>query len=742
LILGIIALILVGGFFRFADLAYSEFQGDEARAMLRAAEVIQGHPDAVLGHKKGPAEILLPAAAYSLIGRMDEPAARLPFALAHFAGLFALFVLGWRLFGPLAGWAAAMLLALDGYFIGFSQIVQYQSVVFLTVVLTVLILVCLVQQPEALTRYLTLAAILLATGLLAHYEAALVALPCLYLLYRLWRDGIPLADLGRAMFVPLLVGAVLLASFYVPFVRNPNFAVTYAYITVNRIGVSEGSGGFPYNNLVDVFERTMLYSSSYYVFLLVGLAVAALCVVYWRGLRNRWRWLAIGMLLAGVIVTLIRPTWLTLPGLPPGRADHTWAFFALALAVAWVLPRFPWQERTVWLWFGAPMVLALFFTRTPNTHVYGFFIPWALIAGWMIARIWRGMRVRLGARMAGAIAAPTAAALLLLFGTYEYWYFVHNDVEILRTWRENRPAGYWAPYEMPTNMSIFGFPFRNGWKTVGTLYADGTLDGPFDTNGRDAVGDWYTRGAAYCPRDHRYFIFSQAVEPAEAAGLAELRARLEQEYDLMGVVQVKDEPRLHIYAKPGSATGDSVRTFDDSAHADRFDAELSDPLFERGGSMAPALARQRIQQPLDYRFQTAEGEPIARLHGFSLDRTRVAPGQEIELTLYWEASGPTAQPYVVFNQIIDPVDYRKVGQLDGEPVCNLRPTTGWLPGEWIADRYRIPIFPDAAPGTYTLLIGLYERESGSRAPIFTADGHPAGDALSLIEITIDHAPGE
>ncbi len=60
----------------------------------------------------------------------------------------------------------------------------------------------------------------------------------------------------------------MLAVFYVPFVLNPSFRITYAYITVNRIGST-----FPYNNLVDVFERTTLYSSVYYVALLVICAV-------------------------------------------------------------------------------------------------------------------------------------------------------------------------------------------------------------------------------------------------------------------------------------------------------------------------------------------------------------------------------------------------------------------------------------------------------------------------------------
>lgn len=88
----------------------------------------------------------LPTVIYSLTGRLNEQIARLPFALANLTALLALFLLGWRLIGALAGWTAAMLLALDGYLIAFARIVQYQSIVFLMSVLVVLLLHRLVQN--------------------------------------------------------------------------------------------------------------------------------------------------------------------------------------------------------------------------------------------------------------------------------------------------------------------------------------------------------------------------------------------------------------------------------------------------------------------------------------------------------------------------------------------------------------------------------------------------------------------
>ena len=717
---GLVALLLVAGGLRLPNLGYSEFQGDETRALLRTAEAIQGYGDALLTHKKGPGEILLPASTYVLVNHMDEATARLPFTLVNLAGLLAICYLGWRLFGPLAGWTAAMILALDGYFIGFARIVQYQSIVFCLVVLTVLALYRLTRLPRLLPNYLTLAAIFLGTALLAHYEGGLAVLPGLYLLYTLWRRGVGLSRLAKALLPGLAVGAAMLAAFYVPFVLHPAFRVTYAYITVNRIGVT-----WPYNNLVDFFERSTLYNTTYAVVLMVLATVGGLAAVYRRAWRGRWGWLATGVLVAGVVVSFVRPAWIV-----AGGQDHTWAFFAAALVVAWLLPRFPTEERLVWLWFGAPMLFMLFFTLTPNTHVYGFIIGWALVVGRAVQLGWQWLADRTqrvpGVPVAQRVGVAVATALVLVFGNWAVWMFVAVGQETLRTWRENKPAGYWAPYDLPTNMSIFGFPLKNGWKVVGALIADGVLDAPFDLHGKEPVADWYTRGQGRCIRDHVYYLWHESVEPLEQGYNTVVRQQIEEQgYQLYGEVMVNGSPRLAIYKM--SDTPLTPQQFDIRDYEARFDADLSGPVFEEQGP----TAAPEIQHALDFRF----GDAI-KLVGYTLAGQDTMPGGGVSLTLYWQATAPVPVAYSVFTQVIDQSDAYKAGQRDGEPGCNLFPTDTWRPGDIIADRYYIPLAADARPGTYTMLIGMYDRERDVRLPITTPDGTPVGDSLGIDEVRI------
>jgi hypothetical protein len=710
----ILSLMLVGGFLRFYQLDYSEFQGDETRVLLRTAEAIEGLEDTLMIHKKGPAEILLPASTYSMLDRLNEVSARLPFTLLNLAGLFAIFLLGWRMFGAVAGWSTAMILAVDGYFVGFARIVQYQSAVFFLVVLTVLILYRLVRVPRLLPNYLTLAAIFLATALLAHYEGALAVIPGLFLLVMLWRRGVSWAKLGQAMIAPLVIGAAMLALFYVPFVLSPSFASTFDYIADSRIGTT-----FPYNNLEDFFIRTTLYSTTYALALMVLVTLVGLVRVYWRNLPRGVAVVAIVLLVGGMILSIVRPLWLVI-----GGQENTWIFFTLALAVAWFAPRMRLEERTAWLWFGITMILMLFFTQLPNTHVYGFIIGWALVVG-MIIEMGYGALVRaISQPRARLVGAVVAALLILVFGNYAAWYFAIADQEVLRNWRTLRPSGYWVSYDMPIGRSIFGFPLTNGWKAIGTLYADGVLDAPFDVHGKEPVADWYTRGQGYCPRDPVYFLWQQAVEPGDRDLHNGARNDIEANgYQLYGEVTVGGDPRMAIYKMSDEPLTPQYFALED--YAARFDAELSGPNFEKDGPTAVP----HIEKPVDFRF----GDSI-RLVGYSLQGQDNVPGGAVHLTLYWQADATPPESYNVFVQIIDRGDNYKAGQVDGEPVCNLLATDLWPTGEVIADRYYIPLAKDARATTYTLLIGMYG--DAGNLEITTPDGNSLGDAIGLDEVRI------
>jgi len=134
----------------------------------------------------------------------------------------------------------------------------------------------------------------------------------------------------------------------------------------------------------------------------------------------------------------------------------------------------------------------------------------------------------------------------------------------------------------------------------------------------------------------------------------------------------------------------------------------------------------RAEHPLSANF----GGVIA-LDGFDL-----APGAQIKvglpltLTLYWR-SVEAAGRFKVFVHVLD-TSGKIVAQHDGEPVGNLWPTNLWKPSDVIADERVIALLSSVAPGQYTIKVGMYDAQTGTR--LMTALGQDAV-ILGTVEVT-------
>lgn len=110
-----------------------------------------------------------------------------------------------------------------------------------------------------------------------------------------------------------------------------------------------------------------------------------------------------------------------------------------------------------------------------------------------------------------------------------------------------------------------------------------------------------------------------------------------------------------------------------------------------------------------------------------------APGDITRVQLEWQATRPPTTAYKVTLQILDPAD-QVLAQVDGEPVGGTRPTTEWTPGRVVTDPYGLPIPLATPPGTYRLILALYDPVTGARLPV-------AGtDHLELGEVTLVAPP--
>ncbi|HLF27859.1 MAG TPA: glycosyltransferase family 39 protein [Anaerolineae bacterium] len=124
---------------------------------------------------------------------------------------------------------------------------------------------------------------------------------------------------------------------------------------------------------------------------------------------------------------------------------------------------------------------------------------------------------------------------------------------------------------------------------------------------------------------------------------------------------------------------------------------------------------------LDYRL----GDLIG-LAGAKLDIERPAAGESVTATLYWQAHTFIERPYTVFVHLFGP-DGRLYRQADAWPQAGRHPTTHWLPGEVIGDRYRLELPADAPSGAYQVFAGMYDLDTLVRLPATDAQGEPVPD---------------
>ena len=136
---------------------------------------------------------------------------------------------------------------------------------------------------------------------------------------------------------------------------------------------------------------------------------------------------------------------------------------------------------------------------------------------------------------------------------------------------------------------------------------------------------------------------------------------------------------------------------------------------------------------LDHEVDVRLGESV-KLLGYDLGPAQVSPGQTLFLTLYWQALGTTDTSYTIFVHLLDEQG-EIVTQRDSVPGESTVPTTSWVEGEIIIDPYEIPISSDVSPGTYTIIVGMYDASTAERLAVLDAGGHFLGDHVELSEVS-------
>lgn len=116
---------------------------------------------------------------------------------------------------------------------------------------------------------------------------------------------------------------------------------------------------------------------------------------------------------------------------------------------------------------------------------------------------------------------------------------------------------------------------------------------------------------------------------------------------------------------------------------------------------------------------------VVRLVGYDAPRLAVDPGEELEITLYWQAVAPIEARLSSFVHLVD-AEGRQIGYSDHLAWGEEYPSTLWQVGETVADRHRVRVPAGAAPGQHYLSVGLHDQDVAARLDVVDGEGRPIG----------------
>lgn len=465
----LLIVLLISGVLRFVNLGYSDFQGDEIKALFLIPSDTT-ITDFLLSQRKGPVQFLI-TYLIKLIDPyyLNQFLVRLPFALAGFFSVWVFYRLLNKYFTPKISFYASLFMATNGFFVAFARIAQYQSVVILFAILTLYLLTLSIETPKSTsrTKYFVLAFVSWAISILAHYDGIFI-FPLVLALCIKWLMVVRQANqpIFRTLFLAGSLYLLLLLIFYLPFVYS---------ITQDTLGYWEGrlSG--------DVSSKM---SSSYYLFTVYQ----PIYVVHFY----------LGLFLAGVIAFII---FVVSSLLPRFRRIKN------LLSDSKVVTDF----KTIFLvlfWFMLTFAFWEFLVSIPGTHIYNYLLPTFVFMGiglFFIENIW----VYLISKHLKFLKIGPKDLFILIFFTFlslqSYYIFVDNTQEY--PWEQEKFLFWTLPQPTPTfHLSMFGFPYYRDWEGISKFISNYPEVTAYSTNERESISRYHIK----LPKDTTragFFVF-------------------------------------------------------------------------------------------------------------------------------------------------------------------------------------------------------------------------------------------
>jgi hypothetical protein len=254
-------LVIVTFWLRLINLGYSNYQGDEIRALYKP-ETGQDLIDFLLSQRKGPIQFLITYTMSFINPEYDnEFLIRLPFTIAGIFAIYFFYKFVQLEFGKKIALYSSLLITINGLFVAFSRIVQYQSLVILFSILCLYFLSLSTKYEKWRISGLYLGMLCWGISILAHYDGIFIAPFVFYLIYR-WYINSNFSQNNNQLLHLICASSVLLISisiFYIPFFFSISESTkTYWAERINKQSVSSTRTFMTYNPLFVIYLYAFL----------------------------------------------------------------------------------------------------------------------------------------------------------------------------------------------------------------------------------------------------------------------------------------------------------------------------------------------------------------------------------------------------------------------------------------------------------------------------------------------------
>jgi hypothetical protein len=702
----LIGIMLLAAYLRLSNLELTEFKLDEAHVCSKAAEFLaSGHPPLVgigssVGMANPPLFIYLMAIPISL---SKNPAVIAGFiALLNVGAVLGCYLLAREYFGEKVALITTLLFAVSPWAVFYARKIWAQDLLppFVELFFAAIFSTIVKRRP----RQLILVFLWLACLIQLHLSA-LAFILLIVLLHLVFRSRISL--------IPLLIGLLVFVLIFAPYIY---YDATHGWINL-RTFVEVSRGPSPFD----------LKSAHYAAQIIAGQGYHALTGVSFKKFLAEiigFTWLntvETGLFLGGVAYL----AWQVLRGWYRGR-KHGVSMTTQAV-IASEAKQSPSRKEEI----ASSQKTLLAMTRAEQLRVSDEVVKFTILLSWLLLPVLFYVRH----------ATPVYPHYFILLYPVQFIIIGLFVVRVLDG------VGFLATKIPPLARFLVGriLPISLVALILGLALWQVHLTQTFyhfvarndTTGGHGLPVKYYLRAAESLKRlndGSQVLILSEGDVPAwhETPAIFDflLRPSVSPRYiDYQQAIVFPQANALYLLA-PGDNLAVSV--------LDEFAQELvSERMGIRGGPDAFRFYRFDAGSLISIKTSLAGGNtPVALDNGVEIlgydVSGEISPGDTLRLALYWTVRAVPDARFHFFNHLVDD-EGRRWGQKDGPGY----PVGQWQEGDVVVSWFDISISPDAPPGEYWVLTGMYTYPQGVRASVLDERGQPVSDALRLGPIEVD-----